>query len=260
MTVAVGRARLTAAESLLVLVTTVGLLATAGGLLQRRLGLPGLGLTELLVVLGPLLFVVATGGLPARALGLRWPGLGPLAGGALVGLGSFYLVAGAVEPLVERLLPLPEALRELMKDLIVPPSGPRPLLVDLAVLAVAPALCEELLFRGALLEAWRPWGRALAALLSALAFGAFHLSVHKFVPTALLGLAAAAVALRAGSVLPAMVVHLVNNSLVVFLVRGGHDDPPPPSTPAGALLAGLALASLLFGGMISGKNVKNKIS
>lgn len=83
----------------------------------------------------------------------------------------------------------------------------------LVLFALLPGICEELLFRGAFFGLWRTkssaWG---AVVVTALAFGLFHLSVFRFFPTFALGLILGVLRVRAGSVLPAMLAHALNNS------------------------------------------------
>jgi sodium transport system permease protein len=203
------------------------LVPLVGGPLQAAMPHLGLAATEVVCVLCPALAVLLlTGAAPAEALG--WRRLPPraLLGALLVALGGFYLAAAGVEGIQERLAPLPPALREQMRRFILPQSGPRPLAADLVALALLPALCEELLFRGLLLSSLLPTSRGLALLATSLAFGAFHYSVYKFLPTAALGLILGLVALRARSTRASVVVHALNNTLVVLLVRAGLDDPP----------------------------------
>jgi len=203
------------------------LVPLVGGPLQAAVPHLGLAATEVVCVLAPALAVVAfCGASPAGALGWRRLPVRALVGALLVALGAFYLAAAGVEGLQERLMPLPPELRAQMRGFIVPPSGPRPLVVDLVALALLPAVCEELLFRGLLLSALAPTSRGLALVATSLAFGAFHYSVYKFLPTAALGLILGLAALRAQSTLASVVVHGVNNAVVVLLVRAGRDDPP----------------------------------
>ena len=81
--------------------------------------------------------------------------------------------------------------------------------------AVAPALCEEALFRGALLRCVRPWGMGTASLVSALTFAAIHASWMKFLPVAVLGWVLAQVVLRTGNFWLAVVGHALHNAIVL---------------------------------------------
>jgi membrane protease YdiL (CAAX protease family) len=82
----------------------------------------------------------------------------------------------------------------------------------LLVLAVLPALCEELAFRGFILTGLRrrfhPW---TAVFLSSFLFALFQMNVFQFAPHFVLGVVLALIALRTNSVAPAMVFHLVYN-------------------------------------------------
>ena len=77
---------------------------------------------------------------------------------------------------------------------------------------------EELLFRGAvtkvLLRRYRP---AVAIVVSGLLFGIFHLNPAQIVGAALAGFLFAWIYWRTGSLVPCIVVHVLNNSLSVFL-------------------------------------------
>ena len=94
-------------------------------------------------------------------------------------------------------------------------SPAHPALVWLAV-GLAPALGEELLFRGLLLRTLASrWPGAIAVLGSAALFGAAHLDLVHGAAAFLLGGYLAAVAERAGSLRPTLLCHALNNSLAV---------------------------------------------
>lgn len=99
--------------------------------------------------------------------------------------------------------------------------------------AISPAIMEELVFRGSLLSSmkrdWR-WPRILA--WQALYFAFAHMLVYRLMPTAILGAILAAITLRAGSVLPAIVVHALYNLLTV---GGGLAELDPESSLGSAL-------------------------
>ena len=95
-----------------------------------------------------------------------------------------------------------------------------------ATLALAPAVIEELCFRGFLFSSLlRVLSPARTILLTSLLFGLFHvltgsaLLVERFVPSTLLGLFLGWIAWRTGSVLPGMVMHLVHNALLELVGR-----------------------------------------
>ena len=57
--------------------------------------------------------------------------------------------------------------------------------------------------------------------VSAALFAILHMSGYRFVPTFLLGLVLGTVALAAGSTIPAMVIHALNNAAVIVLHTHG---------------------------------------
>ena len=116
-------------------------------------------------------------------------------------------------------------------------------------LAVTPAICEETLFRGALLRSLSSRHRGLSVAVSALCFGAFHFSLYKFFPTAALGLGFSLLAVRSGSIVPSVIAHALNNALVLALVRAGFEDELPSGGTATTALLLIAGALALMGGL-----------
>lgn len=84
----------------------------------------------------------------------------------------------------------------------------------LFVVALAPGICEELMFRGYLLSAVENKIKPQQAILVvAVVFGIFHMSVVKFLTTALLGYVFAYIAHKSKSIVPGMTMHFMNNAL-----------------------------------------------
>ena len=240
-------------EGLALLAGCFVLLPLVGWPMQARLPpLVGIALAEAAVVLLPTLVALRLAGVPlGGGLGLRPQcanvHLLSIVGALLAGAGGGWLVAGGLEPLQERLFPSPPALREQLRWLIAPSGIARPLAPTLLALALAPAACEEALFRGALLRSLLPAGRTRAVLATALAFGLFHFSPYKLPATIALGALLGALAVRAGSLWAPLVAHATNNALVVLLVRAGRESPPSPRSPTGTLLLAGAAAAMALG-------------
>jgi len=88
----------------------------------------------------------------------------------------------------------------------------------LFVIALMPTVCEEMLFRGMILNAMRAKYRIFAAIaIVAVLFGIYHMSLVKLIPTGLLGIVLCYAAYRADSIYPAMVMHFLNNVLGVLI-------------------------------------------
>ncbi len=185
----------------------VSLLGVAAGLV----GVAALALGQLCLVAVPVLAARIAKRGPA-ALGLSRPRWQHVVGAVLVGLGAWNINLALVS-----LLPVPEHQTRLLQQLIDRPSLP----VALIAIAVVPAICEEVVFRGVLLRGLASRLYApVAVVLSAMAFAVYHLNPIQMLPTLLLGLAFGTIALRAGSSLPTMLAHALNNTFALLVARG----------------------------------------
>jgi membrane protease YdiL (CAAX protease family) len=112
-----------------------------------------------------------------------------------------------------------------------------------AVVCVAAPMSEEFLFRGYIFTALCNWrGTALAAVITALLFGAVHAGsapALDLVPLALLGLGLCILYKRTDSLYPCMAAHSLNNS-VAFASLAKLDAGEGAALAAGAL-AGITL-------------------
>ncbi len=131
-----------------------------------------------------------------------------------------HLCANSVAIISSWLLPMSEESVRQMTQLLLPKDASQGELFFL--IAVCPAFCEEMAFRGGLLHAvQKPTDRLrpswATCLVVGLTFGAFHFSVQRILPTAVIGSLLTYVALKTGSIWPCMVLHLVNNALALLL-------------------------------------------
>ncbi len=222
-------------------VVSVLLIYGVGGWVQSRWPLGGLMLT-LWALLPALAWLAARGTARrsgeslARSLGLRRPHLRHALGAVLLAPALAQLARGVAE-FQEAFMPLPAHALEAAQGLsFLEDLSPLTLFF---VLAVSPGLCEELLFRGAILSGLRrDLSPARAVLLQALLFAGAHLSIHRILPTTLVGLALGAIALRSRSLFPAILLHIAYNALIALA-----DTSPWLADPG---LAWLALAGLLL--------------
>ncbi len=123
---------------------------------------------------------------------------------------------------VNEALPLPEFIRafedaqlELIQQVLHVDTN---LAFQLGVLALTPALCEELFFRGYVQrQAERGLGSAGGVLFSGVVFALYHLRFSQALPLAALGVFMAYLVWRTGSIWPAVGVHFANNALAVAM-------------------------------------------
>ncbi len=185
----------------------------------------GMVFTQVVLVAGVAVGALVWLGQPVReTLALRRPhsvdlGLAVAAGLGAPGLSA--LVAAAQEPL----LPSSSAfLQTLEQSMTLDASLP----VVVLVFALLPALCEELLFRGALLGLLRrSVGPVLACLVVGALFGAVHLHLIRVLPTGILGVVLCAAALRSRSLWVPVTIHALHNGFLVLASSlGWFGDPP----------------------------------
>jgi sodium transport system permease protein len=188
--------------------------------LMMAWGRGGLALSQWLFLAGPALLLVLRRYDARQTFALRAPSARSVAAAVLIMLGGIP-IGWLIAWLQGFILSVPVELLEAMRNVVLA-EDPRTLLWLLFVLALTPAICEELVFRGVLLHAFGTrLGAAGAIGASALVFGAFHLSsisAIRFLPTAWLGLLLAVVVWRTRSIVPAMIMHLLNNATVLILI------------------------------------------
>jgi len=134
----------------------------------------------------------------------------------LMAVPAAQVVAVAFFRFASIFIPTPnDLLRQLGKQL-APVSLPVWQMVIL--MALLPAICEELAFRGLLLHGLRHrFHPVIRCLFVGVVFGVFHYTLFRIAPTALLGVTLSAIALMTGSVLPGLLFHAANNGLAIWM-------------------------------------------
>lgn len=210
----------------------VGIASQAVGLAV----LPALVLGELFLLAIPLA-TIRTLDLRRSALGLRWPRPSLLVAAALIGATTWYLNVRLVD------LMFRETTAPSLEHLVDQP----PLIVALLAIALIPAICEEVMFRGCVQRALATRLYPAAAIgLTSLLFAGYHMSLIQLVPTFTLALLLGTLARRGDSVVPAMLAHFLNNTLAILVTRrqpaglAGWLDSHPNAALAGCAIGTLA--------------------
>jgi len=205
-----------------------------GATVQSRHLMGGLLITLWLVVLAPTLLFARVRRVSMReTFSLRRPNGRALIAAALLG-SSVFIVLGAITVAAGKLgLNIPPELAEQMTEgfvSMIPGEGDLfGWVLLIFAIAISPAICEELMFRGFILSAARDAMTERAAILaSALLFGVFHLSLYRLFGTTMLGVLMAWLVIRSASIFPAMIFHALNNALAIglgaWLMRTGADE------------------------------------
>lgn len=132
-----------------------------------------------------------------------------------------------------------------MEELVTSQGGAR-FFITVLLIAVAPGICEELIFRGylqtRLLERWSP--RA-AIIASAAIFAVAHLDPMHVFAVFPLGIWLGVVAWRTGSILPAMLCHFASNFFALLVTQLDGDPDPHNLTATDMMIFGPCLLALI---------------
>ena len=142
---------------------------------------------------------------------------------------------------------------QLLEGLLMRADLPH-LVLNIIVIALCPALCEELFFRGALQQVLHRWfgNPHWAIILTAVIFSLAHGEIFAFVPRFLLGVVLGYLFYLSGSLWVNVCAHFINNALIVvlyYLYANGLLAVSPAEPMAIAWLPTLlitAAAALLF--------------
>ena len=120
-------------------------------------------------------------------------------------------------------------------------TGYQGLIISLLLTAVLPAICEEFLHRGVLMNGMvRQFGVRKAILWSSVLFGLMHMNIGQFFYATILGWFMAVTAMSASSLWGSVIVHFTNNALATYF-----------SYAEELKLPGVNLINYLFGNGIS---------
>ena len=152
------------------------------------------------------------------------------------------------------ILPLPESVlnynSEADKLLVSVIEGN--VLFAIANVAIVPAICEELMYRGfGITVLRRSWGIWPAIIIGGLCFGAMHMKPAAIIPLSTLGVVFGIITWKSGSLIPAMVAHFVNNAGSILLARQypqlmETEAVAESLPPFGLILAGALISGVIF--------------
>lgn len=215
---------LPAPGDLVISVTVLFLLMIyVGSAVSVRMGFAGTAVSQILILAVPLAVVWYMKSDIRTLFSMRCPAKGTIIGSMLLYIGTYCIMFGISMILANWLPESAQNLEEAFNP-IVEQGLPAILLVT----AVMPAIGEEIFFRGFLLGSLRGHfekrttgkkGIVWAIMISAVIFGAFHMSLVKLLPTALLGAAFAYIVWKGGSIYVTMFLHFLNNAVSMWMMK-----------------------------------------
>lgn len=96
-------------------------------------------------------------------------------------------------------------------------SSPLMLILGLVLLAFVPAVLEELVFRGVILQGLKKYGKWLAIFATSALFMLIHGNLQQLIYPFVLSIVLGAVVFKTNSVVSAIVVHFTSNALTLIL-------------------------------------------
>ena len=183
-----------------------------GSLLQVEYGFAGIFYSQMIILMLPLIFVIYTKRSIRETYKFKGFKLTSLLGGLCLFVGTF-LVENTITTFLYTLFP--EAFGSVNDGLTDTLMGYN-LPLTLLVVALTPAICEEMMFRGFILSGFKSKYRKWTAIvLCAFIFGVYHTSLIRLIPTMMLGICFAMIVYYTGSIIPAMMMHCLNNAIAV---------------------------------------------
>ncbi|WBW49603.1 CPBP family glutamic-type intramembrane protease [Peptoniphilus equinus] len=186
----------------------IGSVIHAGGVLTRTV------VTELFIMLVPALALAATGkfGRVLKLAPLSFKNVMRVVVMTVLAYPVILLANGLFLTFISQFMELKDvSMNMFMLD--EPVGG------YLAFMCILPAVCEELYFRGALINSYDIYGARFAIVMSALIFALFHFDIQNFMAPFLLGILFGSFLELTGSIIASMTAHFVNNVIALFFAR-----------------------------------------
>lgn len=94
-------------------------------------------------------------------------------------------------------------------------------------IALLPAICEELIFRGIITNGVKKYGIVVAVVVSSVLFALMHQNLQQLIYQLFLGAVMAYIALKTGSIIYTMVLHFLNNFIILLAAHLNWGKEPP---------------------------------
>lgn len=103
-----------------------------------------------------------------------------------------------------------------------------PIWLNLIIIALLPAVVEEFIFRGLILNGYKRRNPLMAILLSAFLFGLLHMNLNQFSYAFVIGIVFGFLAYATGSLLPSILGHFIINGTSVLITHLTADSTQEP--------------------------------
>ncbi|MCR5215278.1 MAG: ABC transporter permease subunit [Eubacterium sp.] len=187
-----------------------------GSMLQMKYQFLGVFLSQMLILIIPLIMAIYTKRSLKQTYNLNKFSLKSLLGSFCLFIGAF-LVENTFSTIMYRFFPEQyDTMNTGLTDIL----NNKSFILMLIVVAITPAICEELMFRGFIQSGFSTsYKPATTIILVALIFGVYHTSLVRLLPTAMLGACFAIINYYSGSIIPGMIMHCINNAIAVIAMK-----------------------------------------
>lgn len=201
-------------HGVILLMITAFIIFFVGPLFSMEMGLYGTLCSELLMLGAAVLAAVIGKDDLRKVFPIRKPRISGCIGVLLMWIGSFLIVM--VLTMVIAVF-FPEEIFGTSSGLSAAFTSV-PFLASFLIVAVAPSVCEEAVFRGVLIRSFGAFkNKWIVIVISGVIFGLFHGSVWRFVPTALLGMMLGYIFIESNNMVYNGLFHGLNNALPLVL-------------------------------------------
>jgi membrane protease YdiL (CAAX protease family) len=154
------------------------------------------------------------------------------------------LVASVLNSFVIFLL---EKIGPVTADNVPAPRSIPELWIQVFVIVLLPAICEEIFFRGVVLGAFESLGIRTAIIISAFYFTLFHFDIRNLLGPFFLGILFAWFCYRTGSIIAGILAHFTNNLLAVLINWYNRHIPVGSVTLTPAIMGELIILASVVG-------------
>lgn len=213
----------TTTDGALVYTLSLIFLIYIGSIIQAKYQMSGLVMTEIGIALIPILYSIYIKVNFKDTFRLKLPKIKHIIGAIFIWIGAYFLIYIVTQILLS-LFPENKQVIDAINTSITMDS----FWLNLLTVAVLPAVCEEMLFRGFILsslEGKSKKSKVFAVVMTGILFGIMHLNFIRIIPISILGIAMTYCVIKSDSILVGMLIHFINNGLSVAVLHLVKQNP-----------------------------------
>lgn len=193
------------------------LLIYVGSYVQLKFGMTGIALTQVMILALPILLAYYIKSDFKKVFSLKLPRVRDLIGAFSLWIGS-YLIVFVITSITLYYFPQNQEIVEKLNNALFMKDN---LFLNICLIALMPAICEEIFFRGFVLTSFKHNKKSYvgAIIASGILFGVMHMDFIRIIPTSILGMAFAYAVCKTNSIFVSMFMHFLNNGFAVVVTH-----------------------------------------